>query len=115
MSIMIHIETTQPTRKEMTMESIILFADSNRGVYIPKHFAESVQREFVQGIELSLLDDLIENDIDHDHYWDIWAEVLDNCKLVKDGKTYSLHQDGDLWLIDYDNASEDELTNLLGE
>ncbi len=97
------------------MESIILFADSNRGIYIPQHFAESVEREFVQGIDLSLLDELIEHGIEYEYYWDIWTEVLDNCKLVKDGKTYSLHQDGDLWLIDYDNASEDELQNLLGD
>lgn len=97
-------------------QAIQLFSDSNRGVYIPKHFAEEVNHEYVQGIDVSLLDDLIAMSANGDDgYWDVWAQVLDNCKIVIDNQTFHLHQDGDLWLVDYDNATPDELRNLLGD
>lgn len=76
-----------------------LFADSNRGVYIPQHFAESVVRELVSGVSDNEWKTL-EAGPDHEFYWDTWNDVEQNAVLKdKDGKTWKLYQDGDLWLI----------------
>lgn len=95
------------------MENIILFADDSRGIYIPQYFAEAVKQEFVQGITEEQWRDL-ESGPEGEHYWDTWETVLNTASVLKDGLTYSLHQDGDLWLVDFDNASEEDLTNLFG-
>ena len=95
---------------------MILYADSARGQYIPQHFAESVERDLVRGIDLADLDYLAlgPNDIeatddepahDSEHYWDTWADVCDNCTVLNPDdamRPYTLYQDGDLWLIEPD-------------
>lgn len=97
------------------METIILFANDSHGVFIPQYFAEAVKRELVSGVTAEQWGDLEEGP-DSEFYWDVWDAVLNSAKLVTScGKTFSLHQDGDLWLIDYDNASEGELSELFGE
>ena len=92
-------------------ESAILYADSERGVYIPQHFAESIVRETVSGISLESLDLLlIDPNADYqsesmrdkqDSYWDTWAYVLDNARVTcpSTGQVFYLWQDGDLWLV----------------
>lgn len=98
------------------MNTIILYSDDSRGIYIPKHFAESIHREYVQGIDLDHLDYLADSDnLTDDGYWDVWQDVLDNCRLVKDGKAYTLYQDGCLWLLDLDNMTNDEYLEFFGE
>lgn len=78
----------------------ILYADSNRGVYIPQHFAESVKRECIEGVDS---DDwaILEFGPDHEWYWETWELVLNNAVLHNpDNKiAYQLHHDGDLWLV----------------
>lgn len=95
---------------------MILYADSVRGVYIPQHFAESIKRDKVSGIDMQDLDYLARgpNDIaineqddnpephDSEWYWEVWQDVLDNAVVDVDGKPYTLYQDGDLWLIEPD-------------
>jgi hypothetical protein len=72
---------------------MILYADGARGQYIPQHFAESVKRDLVRGIDLADLDYLAlgPNDIeatddepahDSEHYWDTWTDVCDNCIVL---------------------------------
>ena len=95
------------------MESIILFSDSARGVYIPQHFAESVVRDCVRGIDLADLDILADSEsIERADYWDIWAHVLDNVELHLDGVVYTLHQDGDLWALAVDHMTSEEKENF---
>ena len=91
------------------MQSIILFLDSARGQYIPRDFAKSIKRECVQGVSLELLDSLARDDAaEYDEHWDDWHHVLDNAKIVANGAEYTLHHDGDLWLINYDAMTEQE-------
>lgn len=98
------------------MQSIILYSDSSRGIYIPKHFAESIKREYVCGVSESDLDWFLENEPCHDEYWDRWDEILDNCYLVDhDNNKYVLRQDGDLWLYNYDAMTDKERSNFFGE
>ena len=80
----------------------ILYADSARGVYIPRFFAECIRLECTTGVAVETLEFLSRADpYETDWYWDTWTEVLDNCRVTDPGNgvTYYLHQDGDLWLI----------------
>jgi len=80
-----------------------LFLDSNRGIYIPQHFAEAIDVKDWTGIKAEYLD-ILRAGPDHEFYCDAWQDVLDNAE-TKDGRV--LHQDGDLWLVARDKAIED--------
>jgi len=89
---------------DVNLEGAILFADSNRGVFIPQFFAQSVKRDLVTGIHLSEYL-ILDAGPDHAEYWEVWECVTNNC-VVKhpDGTEYVLYQDGDLWLVPKDIA-----------
>ena len=78
-----------------------LWLADNRGVYIPRDFANSFidRAKHVTGVS----DEdwaILEAGPDHEHYWDAWTEVLDNATVTDDyDRRYYLHQDGDLWLV----------------
>ena len=84
----------------MTKPEPILFASDARGRYIPQYFATEVKHELVSGLEP---DDwtILEAGPDHELYWDVWTGVCDSAVVTNpdDGIRYTLHQDGDLWLI----------------
>ncbi len=81
-----------------------LYSDSARGVYIPQHFAESIRRECVTGIDMADLDYLAdaEKNMADDGYWDVWQDVCDHAVITdsSDGTVYNMYQDGDLWLVE---------------
>lgn len=87
----------------------ILFAEDNRGIYIPQHFAESIDRATVSGVSQDDWDCLEAGPPDsvfaeHDgceHYWDVWDYVEQNATVTRpsDGMKFHLYQDGDLWLV----------------
>ena len=80
----------------------LLFADSSRGVYIPQHFAESVNREYVFNVNDEQYT-ILNSGPEQEGYWDVWVEVLDGAILIdSDGRKWQLWQDGDLWLIPSD-------------
>ena len=85
----------------MTYSTLLL--DSSRGVYIPQHFAESIDVEGWTGIKAEDLD-VLRAGPDAEFYWDAWQSLLDYAE-TKDGRV--LHQDGDLWLVARDKAIED--------
>jgi len=77
-----------------------LFLDSNRGVYIPQHFAEMIdpaQWRYITAGDIAELKAGPESD----DYWHSWDIVLGNAETFDGGK---LHQDGDLWLVWADAA-----------
>ena len=80
-----------------------LFLDSNRGIYIPKSFAELIDPKDWSGFDVQDLD-VLRAGPDHESYWDTWQDVLDYAE-TRDGRV--LHQDGDLWLVARDKAIED--------
>jgi len=94
-------------------KGIEIYADSNRGIYIPQYFAQSIDRELISNIDV---DDLaiLESGPEHEHYWETWASILDNAIIKSpDGNfEYSLHQDGDLFLVDYNALSDAEYSEL---
>lgn len=90
-------------------KSIILLLDGVRGQYIPRDFAQIIQREYIQGVSLELLESLAKDDAaEYDEYWDNWHSVLDNAKILFNGVEYTLHHDGDLWLINFEAMTEQE-------
>lgn len=94
-------------------KAIIHFLNSGRGQYIPRDFAQIINREFLKNVNPELLDDLAkENSNESEFYWDDWCTILDNAKIVFDGVEYTLHHDGDLWLINYEMMSEQERVNF---
>ena len=84
----------------MPKPDMILFANDSRGVYIPKFFADCVRRECVANVTPENWADL-EAGPDSETYWDTWLDVCDYATVTdhEAGVTYTLWQDGDLWLI----------------
>lgn len=89
------------------MEKVILFALDAHGIYIPKYFAESIDRDAVKlgGFNPSSIDECLEicaQGPEHEYYWDAWADLVDSLtiKLKATRQVFRLYQDGDLWLID---------------
>lgn len=86
----------------MTNYTMHIINDSH-GIYIPQVFAET--------IDWDMLDNWYEYQKaillagpDHESYWDVWQEILDNCETTDGGK---LHQDGDVWVVYVDKATSD--------
>jgi len=80
-------------------ENAICYADSARGIFIPQYFAESVRRELVQNVTKEDWD-ILKSGPNHEQYWDAWDDVTSSAILTDDfGDTWTLYQDGDLWLV----------------
>jgi len=86
----------------MTIKQAQLLASDNLGIYIPQAFAEAIDLSQVKHVTQDQIDILLDGP-DHDHYWDVWDEVLSNAETT-DGGVF--HQDGDLWLIYPEQAIE---------
>lgn len=93
------------------MENINLLLDSARGQYIP--------RDFIQGFDLTKFSGISDWTIeqcqnpDSEFYWEAWENILNNAEYKHDdGRVFTLWQDGDLWLICYDNMTDEEKSNF---
>jgi len=82
--------------EEIINENSELLLSDARGIYIPRDFVESEYN----------LKNVSEEDIetcknpDDEWYWDAWINICDNAILIdKNGKEWTLYQDGDLWAI----------------
>lgn len=85
----------------MAKPDTMLWLNDARGVFIPRDFANSFidRAKHVAGVS----DEdwaILEAGPDHEHYWDTWADVCDSAVVTdENGVKFTLHQDGDLWLI----------------
>jgi hypothetical protein len=99
----------------MALQSVNLILSDARGVYIPRDFAEGFATP-IRGEWLNLDPRTVATCAagpDVEWYWDAWQEILDRAQYRDtDGKLYSLHQDGDLWLICYDDMTAEERRNF---
>jgi hypothetical protein len=79
----------------------LLWLSDSRGIYIPRDFAQSFtdRAKYVAGVS----DEdwlVLEAGPDHNLYWDTWIDVCDHAVVTDErGVKFTLHQDGDLWLI----------------
>lgn len=87
------------------MSYIELYSDSARGIYIPQHFAESYNPDKwnLESCEADSIE-ILKAGPDAESYWDAWTDILDNAETV-DG--WTLHQDGDLWVVNLQGAIDD--------
>jgi len=81
---------------------IACILDGNRGIYIPKAFADGFDMKLwhVKKSDAAILS----AGPDHEYYWDTWDDILRDA-WMKDGKhKWRLSQDGDLFAVrnDYD-------------
>lgn len=80
--------------------SVHCVLDGNRGVYLPRDFAnEVIPLARVSGIQRSDID-ILRAGPNHEDYWDAWETVLDNAVIHTGSRgDYTLYQDGDLFII----------------
>ena len=91
------------------MENVKCIVDGTNGVFVPMVFAQTVNRVLLSGVDAENLDYLAkEESVEDVDFWDIWDSVLNNARITHNGKIYHLHQDEDLFIIDWDNLTEDE-------
>lgn len=83
----------------------LLWLNDARGVYIPRDFANGfTDRDEIAAKHVSGVSDedwsILEAGPDHEQYWETWEGVLDGAKVTdENGVVFTLHQDGDLWLV----------------
>jgi hypothetical protein len=96
--------------KTKTKPDTMLWLSDERGVYIPRDFANSFadRAKSVSGVS----DEdwaILEAGPDNELYWDCWSDVEQNARITDDsGVVYFVHQDGDCWLIPVDMEWSDE-------
>jgi hypothetical protein len=97
------------------MDTMILFCDSASGQYIPQRFAAEINQQYLEGVTQDELNELANPD--SEWYFDVWDTVLNNARIVdhNTGQTFILHHDGDLWLLDLDNMTEEEKFIFFGD
>lgn len=87
------------------MEYVTHMLDSARGIYIPRDFIK-IKADGWKGITPE--DEVVLLDPKHDDYWDTWNGVLDHASFTDaDGVVWTLHQDGDLWVVAIEKLNED--------
>ncbi len=86
----------------------ILF-DEASGAYIPRRFAREIDRErctfdtkFGDNGPNEPSDwDILEAGPEHEHYWEVWEDVLRDCELtMDDGTKVRLEQDGSVFYVE---------------
>lgn len=84
---------------EIDLSNAMLYADSNRGQYIPQFFAQTIIRELVHGVSDTQWQTLCNGPSD-EWYWETWNEVECNAEIdLPNGTKGFLWQDGDLWIV----------------
>ena len=94
------------------MSGFELLFDSNRGVYIPKYFAQACGHW--QNLPEDFEDML--GGPEAESYWDIWTDTLDNATYTDSaGNVWHLWQDGDLWAYCEELMNDSEYQDFFGE
>jgi hypothetical protein len=78
----------------------MLYLSDSRGIYIPQHFVQQTRADCITGLKEG--DRMIlETGPEHEWYWEAWEVALNNVRVTDPatGTVYSLHQDGDLFLV----------------
>lgn len=105
-----------------TLRPVEILLDSRHGVYIPQLYAEQYAPKF-SGAYPEYLKVLLDGP-EHERYWEAWENVLNRDTLTvytedPDGTehsyTYTLHHDGDLFLVCDDLMNDEEYENVFGE
>ena len=77
----------------------ILYLDECRGHYIPRDFANNIDRVCVHHVSDAEWN-ILENP-NHEEYWSVWQDVCDNARVTnpQTNVTYFVYHELDCWLI----------------
>lgn len=93
------------------MDKINLLLDSARGQFIPRDFVTEFDLSKFLGVSQWAVAQC--KDPENDHYWDAWNDILSNVKYrTDDGREFFLYQDGDVWLLCFDEMTDEEKQNF---
>ena len=97
------------------MNTIEILLDSSRGTYIPRDFAKEIGGDRFEGIDRE--DWLtIKRGPDDEWYWDAWNNILEHATFTDpDGRVWTLHHDGDLFLVCDEIMSDEQYEEFWGE
>jgi hypothetical protein len=97
------------------MSGISLLVDGNQGIYIPQTFAQRFRLDDWKGITEEDFNICLMGGPEHEFYWDAWDTILDNASYTdKDGKTWTLYQDGDLFAFCCELLSDEQYFEFYG-
>lgn len=95
------------------MQNIEILLNSSRGIYIPRDFVQSMKTELFGLTEQNKRHWKDAENPDSEYYWESWQWILDNARFDhKDGRVFYLYQDGDVFLVAWDNLSQAEKENF---
>lgn len=99
------------------MTGISILLDSNRGVYIPRDFAEGFKFSEYGWRNVKQEDlNILKKGPEHEWYWETWYDVVNNTYYIdSDGNHWNLWENGDLFAICYEKMTNEEKLNLFGE
>lgn len=92
------------------IQAIELLLSDARGIYIPRDFTQicDLKAWHIKGVKRAL------SKPENENYWDTWQHVLDNAYFTKDGYTWRLYQDGDLFAICDELMTDNEKLEFYG-
>lgn len=91
-------------------EKITLLLDGARGQFIPRDFVTKFDLSKFAGIPSAVAEEC--KNPENEEYWDAWNFILYNTSYIEDGRVFNLHQDGDLWLVCWDELTDEEKRNF---
>ena len=105
------------------METSKLLLSDSRGVYIPRDFAQDFRIVGVDGVTeaeshawrgIEAKDvETLQKGPEEEWYWEAWDSVLNDAYYVdSNGTRWTLHQNGDLWAVAWDEMTEEEKENF---
>lgn len=83
---------------ESSMENMFCLIDGNRGIYIPRVFAQRWGNACVKGLNQDDLNILLAGP-DHLEYFEVWDECVNQIEFLFDGQLCTLFEDNDLWAV----------------
>lgn len=96
------------------MSGIEILIDYHHGIYLPSYFARHYSSNW-SGADVADLE-ILERGPEDESYWDAWDAVIrDSFHVDKDGKHWTLYQDGDLFAYCEEKMTEEEYKNFFGE
>ena len=95
------------------MDAIAILLSGNRGIYIPRDFVQCFLMDKWHVSEKTA--EFLANGPDQEWYWDTWNDVLNDAYYEKDGHTWRLYQDGDLFAYCNELMTDTEYEEFWGE
>jgi hypothetical protein len=105
----------------MTIAKSFIAVSEHNGIHIPKIFVRGYEQQFLTYKDKEKLKEWVRAILEEEDHDDEWIRLLENARLIIEGKEYTLWQDGDVHAFPCDKhiqwvPNEEELSdNLLDE